>query len=218
MKMQYYQQSLGYDQDQNSENDAEADEEEDDYVGADNQYAPLVEEEEFGDFVDSSSMAESQFQNDRNDFIADIDTNQIDVFLNIESTTDLEKNFLFSGILREGKRYQASTSTLTSTAAKSQSEQTITTSKSNDADDSDQTDTASAKGEDAYKSEVTSEKQLNDSKKADQGYVSIPPLSKDKVQTIKNIMANIKIKPPTTSSMLVADAIERSQVRLGDEI
>lgn len=47
---------------------------------------------------------------------------------------------------------------------------------------------------------------------------SIPPLTEDKISKIKDVMSKISLKPPSISSAALADALEQSHFRMGDEI
>lgn len=47
---------------------------------------------------------------------------------------------------------------------------------------------------------------------------SVPPLTAERINKIKNIMMNIKITPPGVGAVHIADAIEVKKLRVGDEI
>jgi hypothetical protein len=188
----------------NREDDAE--EEEIDEENMLNQYAPLGagmsntlnddDEEEFGDFV-STTTATTQ------DRMA-----EIDAILNTDNFDDLEKNSLFTKIVRDNRYY-------TTPVAPTQNSK-----ESTDNNNNNQLEEADGGEEMAEKSSKNNnEKKTKKNEKKSEEYRSIPPLSQEKVAKIKEIMSNIKIKPPSSAATLsLLQTVGNQQFRLGDEL
>jgi hypothetical protein len=177
----------------NREDDGE--EEEIDEENMLNQYAPLGagmsntlnddDEEEFGDFVSTTTTQDRMAE--------------IDAILNTDNFDDLEKNSLFTKIVRDNRYY-------TTPAAPAQN------------NNNNQLEEADGGEEMAEKSSKNNNNKDNNEKKTEE-YRSIPPLSPEKVAKIKEIMSNIKIKPPSSAATLsLLQTVGNQQFRLGDEL
>eukprot|EP01040_Poterioochromonas_malhamensis_P016650 gene16650-18961_t len=164
----------------------------DDAAGLENQYAPLEEDqEEFGDFVTTNASLESRMI-------------EIDSMLNTDNPDDLEKNMMFNRLLGEDRRYIR---TVPSTQV------------SNPQDNIEVGATDSAKLSEEEDQGIRKLDQKDSKSNESTSYRSIAPLTQEKVQKIKDIMAGIKIKPPTSiGTLALLDSMEHSRMRLGDEL
>jgi hypothetical protein len=185
------------------EDDNELDDEENEFQLL-NDYAPLEEEEgvnddDFGEFAEASSV-------DR----------QLEDLLNSNNPDDLEKNILFNKILRDNHRYQRNPAeTLAETSEEEQEgNRSLPSETIQDVGDI----KLSANERNGAERSVREGEIGNPSASTEQQYRSIPPLSQDKVQKIKDIMSSFKLKnPPNLGTMSFLETLERRHMRLGDE-
>lgn len=172
----------------------------DEAAGLENQYAPLEEggfaleedQEEFGDFVTTNASLESRML-------------EIDSMLNTDNPDDLEKNMMFNRLLGEDRRYIRTGPSIQVSNTQDNIEVEASNTMANLSEEEDQ-GLRKLDQKDSKSNEPTS-------------YRSIAPLTQEKVQKIKDIMAGIKIKPPTSiGTLALLDSMEHSRMRLGDEL
>lgn len=173
-----------------------------------NQYAPLEEiavtldedQEEFGDFVSTNIGIESRLM-------------EIDSILNTDNPNDLENNFMFNRLLGEDRRY------IRSTISTTQNEIDGTVAGEVEASSLTSSEVEERTVEQSLQKEGVAPVTAKPESVEPAPYRSIAPLTQEKVKKIKDIMAGIKIKPPSSiGTMALLDSLDSRRMRLGDEV
>jgi hypothetical protein len=170
-----------------------------------NEYAPLeeVNDDDFGEFTEASSV-------DRH----------LEDLLNSNNPDDLEKNILFNRILRDNHRYQRETTAANPAEEEQEGNRSLPSETIQEVEDIKMTVKEEGKGSGRTVIRVKEEETeaLPASSSSTEQYRSIPPLSQEKVQKIKDIMSSFKLKnPPNLGTMSFLETLERRHLRLGDE-